>query len=199
MYVEFQRDAKYYKDTDAKLKTSVGKTLVFENPVWDDLNFDPNSSGGPAVSLPDYVMINNCVYREFTSANNQICGDGEEIPHHAKLGTDVLYYPHLHIFLKSGESAGTTGTEFTIYWELRTGSETTNGDVVLSATSADLSANSNKINLSDSTGFAGATELGGQLALTLARTGGNAGDIVVTTYGIHYPIDTIGSRYVTIK
>ncbi|MBN1226124.1 MAG: hypothetical protein JXA79_03980 [Deltaproteobacteria bacterium] len=165
--------------------------------VWEDLNFDPDTSGGPAVSLPDYVTINNVIHREFTSANNQLCGDGEEMPHKYKLSSTI--YPHIHVFLKSGEGAGTTGAAFTFYWELRQTTGTTSGSVVLTATSADLAANPHKVDVYDNTGFAGAAELGSQLTVTLARTAGDAGDVIVTTYGVHYEIDTVGSRTLTSK
>lgn len=174
-------------------------TLLFtgDATVWEDMNFDPSSSGGPAATLPDYVTINNVIHREFTSANNQICGDAEEIPHKAKLSETL--YPHLHVFLKSGESAGTTGATFTIYWELRQSTGVTSGSVPLTATSAELTNNPHKFTMYDNTGIAGAAELGAQLALTLARTGGNAGDVVVTTYGIHYTVDMSGSRQIATK
>ncbi len=167
--------------------------------VFDDLNFEPSSSGGPAATLPDYVTINNVIHREFTSANNQICGDGQELPHKYKLSS--VLYPHVHVFLKSGESAGTTGVTFTLYWELRQSTGTTSGSVTLAATSAELgtTAGANKFSIYDATGFAGAAELGGQLSLKLARTAGDAGDVVVTTYGVHYEIDSIGSNTLTTK
>lgn len=199
----------YYNGTDGYLKTDevaasdlhlttgVAKTLVYDTAVYEDLNFDPSSSGGAAVTLPDYVTINNCIYREFTSANNQLCGDGEELPHSYKLSSTL--FPHVHCFLKSGESAGTTGVTFTLYWALRQAGGVTSGTVTLSATSTELTNNANKFNINDATGFAGASELGGQLSLTLARTGGNAGDVVVTSYGVHYAIDTPGSRTSSTK
>ena len=160
--------------------------------VWDDLNFDPDESGGPTVTLPDYVTINNVIHREFTSANNQLCGAARELPHEYKLSSTM--YPHIHVFLKAGESAGTTGVTFTFYWELRQTTGVTSGNVSLSATSAQLTANSSLFTIHDGTGFAGSAELGSQLAVTIARTAGDAGDVVVTTYGIHYEIDTVGSR-----
>lgn len=163
---------------------------------WEDLNFAPSSSGGPAVTLPDYVTINNVVHREFTSANNQICGDVQELPHSYKLSSQL--YPHIHIFLKSGESAGTTGVTFTLYWELRQGTGVTSGNLTLSATSAQLTANPTKYTISGAA-FNGSAELGGQLALTLARTAGDAGDVIVTTYGIHYTTDSPGSTLITTK
>ena len=174
-------------------------TLNGTASVIDALNFDPGSSGGPAATLPDYVTINNVIHREFTSANNQLCGDGEELPHAYKLSSTI--YPHVHIFLKSGESAGTTGVTFTLYWELRQSTGTTSGSVTLAATSAQLgtTAGANKLDIYDATGFAGAAEMGAQLALKLARTGGDAGDVVVTTYGVHYEIDSIGSNTATSK
>lgn len=174
-------------------------TLVGTATVWEDLNFDPSSSGGPPVTLPDYVDINNVIHREFTSANNQLCGDGEELPHAYKLSSTL--YPHVHIFLKGGESVGTTGVTFTLYWELRQSTGTTSGSVVLSATSAQLgtTAGANKLDIYDVTGFAGSAELGGQLTLKLARTAGDAGDIVVLTYGVHYEKDSIGSNETAVK
>jgi hypothetical protein len=155
-------------------------TLNGTATVWEDLNFSPNNSGGPAVTIPDYVTINNVVHREFTSANNQLCGSSQELPHHYKLSSQI--YPHAHI-----------------YWELRQGAGTTSGSVVLSATSAELTGNGHKINVSDVTGFAGAAELGAQLTVKIARTGGNAGDVIVTTYGVHYERDSNGSKQMTTK
>lgn len=173
------------------------KHLPYSPPYYEDLNFDPSSSGGAAVTLPDYVTINNVTYREFTSANVDRCGDGEEMPHKYQLGSQI--FPHVHIFLKSGESAGTTGVTFTLYWSLRQTTGVTSGSVSLSATSAELTNNPNKFNIYDDTGFAGADELGAQLSITLARTGGNAGDVIVTTYGIHYAVDLPGSRTASSK
>lgn len=174
-------------------------TMLGTATVFDDLNFDPTSSGGPTVTIPDYVEINNVIHREFTSANNQLCGGGEELPHSYKLSSTL--YPHLHLFLKNGESAGTTGVTFTFYWELRQSTGTTSGSVTLSATSAQLAttAGANVYTVYDNTGFAGSAELGGQLMVKIARTAGDAGDIVVTTYGVHYEKDTVGSKTVASK
>jgi len=178
-------------ETDGTIKFK-GSATVFE-----DLNFAPIKSGGPAATRPDDVTINNCFYKEFTSANNQNCGDQQELPHHYKLSS--VLYGHGHCFLKSGESVGTTGVTFTVYWELRGDAATTSGSFTLSATSAQLTASPNKLNMFAAAGFAGSDTLGSQLALTLARTGGNAGDVIVTTYGVHYELDTNGSRTITTK
>ena len=184
--------------SDLHFITGTGKTLVLDNEVYEDLNFDPSSSGGPAVSLPDFVVINGVIHREFTSANNQLCGSGQEIPHHYKLSTQI--YPHCHVFLRSGQAVGTTGATFTMYWEMReTDGTLTSGNVPLTATSANLTAYPVKLDIYDSTGFAGADTIGAQLYLTIARTAGNAGDTVLLTYGVHYAIDTMGSRTISSK
>jgi len=185
--------------SDLKIITGTAKTLELGTAVWEDLNFDPDRSGGAVATRPAEVLINNVFHSEFDSGNNQLCGGVEELPHKYKLSSTL--FPHIHIFLKSGESAGTTGVTFTIYWELRQSTGTTSGSVPLAATSAELgtTAGANKFNINDATGFNGASELGAQLALTLARTGGNAGDVICTTYGVHFQIDTIGSRQITAK
>ena len=165
--------------------------------VFDDLNFSPDSSGGNPTTLPDYVIIDNVIYSEFTSSNNQLCGSGEEVPHAYKLGG--LISNHMHGFLKSGESAGTTGVEFTIYYSLReTDGTLTTGSDVFTATSAELAANPVKFNFYGATPYS-ANTVGAQLHLTLVRTGGDAGDVVVTTYGCHYEIDMLGSREILVK
>jgi hypothetical protein len=185
--------------SDLQITTGAAKTLLLNTPVYDDLNFDPDRSGGPVATQPDSVTINNVFHREFTSANNQLCGAVQELPHGYKLSSTL--YPHVHIFLKASETVGTTGVTFTLYWELRQSTGTTSGSVPLAATSAQLgtTAGANKLDIYDATGFAGSAELGAQLAVTIARTAGDAGDVVVTTYGVHYAIDTIGSRQLTAK
>jgi hypothetical protein len=183
---------------DVNLNCGTDKTLVLTETVWEDLNFDPSRSGGPAATRPDEVTINNVFHKEFSSANNQLCGASQELPHEYKLSSALA--PHCHIFLKSGESSGTTGVTFTVYWELRQSTGTTSGSVTLSATSVELAstAGGNKLSIYDAT-FAGSAELGAQLSLVISRTAGDAGDVIVTTYGVHYEIDTMGSRQSTAK
>ena len=183
--------------SDLTIDCGTAKTVVLEVVVWEDLNFDPTRSGGAAATRPPEVRINNVLHGEFDNGNDQFCGCSEEYPHKGKLSATL--YPHLHAFLKSGEDEGTTGVTFTIYWELRTPTATTSGSVPLTITSAQLLANPHGFFIQDATGFAGPTVLGGQLALTIERTGGDADDVVVTTYGVHFPIDTIGSRTISTK
>ena len=38
-----------------------------------------------------------------------------------------------------------------------------------------------------------------ELSVSIARTAGNAGNVVVTTFGVHYEIDSIGSKEITTK
>jgi hypothetical protein len=183
--------------SDLKLTCGVAKTLELQTAVWEDLNFDPARQGVAAANWPDFVAVGDVIHVEFTSANNQYVGAGNEIPHSYKLSTTL--YPHIHIFLKSGESGGTTGVTFTFYWELRTNAGVTTGSVNLTATSAQLTANPNEFAIYDSTGFAGAAIKGAQLRVKLARTGGDAGDVIVLTYGVHFQINTIGSRTLLTK
>ena len=164
--------------------------------VWEDLNFAPTSAGGPTATKPDNVTINNVFYVEFTSSNNQKCGDAKEIPHKYKLGS--ILHPHMHVFLKAGESAGATGVTFTLYYSLRTLTGTVTGNVTMTATSAQLSASGHKVDI-EGAEIAGSSELGAQLTLALYRTGGNAGDVVVMTYGVHYEIDSAGSSQELVK
>ena len=185
----------YYAGNYTKIDSNGNFSFVGAATMFEDLNFSPLSAA-VGVSAPDMVTINNTLHREFTSSNNQSCGDSHELPHSYKLGSTIQ--PHLHFFLKSGESSGTTGVTFTFYWELRQTTGTTSGNVTISATSAELAANGNMLNVYGAS-FAGATTLGAQLLVTIARTAGDAGDVVVTTFGVHYEIDSIGSKEITTK
>jgi hypothetical protein len=181
---------------DTAVMDSSGLQLYGGAVDWEDLNFDPTASGGPVATRPDPVMIDSVSYVEFTSANNQHCGDTKELPHSSVLGDSL--YPHAHIFLKSGESEGTTGVTFTVCWQLRTEGATTRGQFTMSATSAELAADGNEVFISGPAFYRG-TALGGQLAVHLYRTAGDAEDVIVTTYGVHYPVDRLGSNAITTK
>lgn len=165
--------------------------------VWEDLNFDPSAHGGPAAFEPDYVAVGNVGYHEFTSHNNQYAIGHREIPHSCKLGS--LAYAHAHIFLKSGETAGTTGVTFTLYWELRENGATTNGTRTLSATSAELTADPHKVDIYSTDPIQIPNSLGSQLAIKIMRSDGNAGDIILMGYGIHYEADSVGSSLILSK
>ena len=80
--------------TDYTRITDDGVELYGKATMWEDLNFAVVRSGGPTATRPDDVTINNVYYKEFTSANNQTCGDAQEVPHNAKLS--ATFYPHLH-------------------------------------------------------------------------------------------------------
>jgi hypothetical protein len=84
---------------------------------------------------------------------------------------------------------------------LRQANAVTSGSVNLTATNAQLNtvAGANKLDIYYSTGFAGPSELDAQLSLKIERIAGDAGDIIVTTYGVHYEVDTVGSRQITVK
>lgn len=184
--------------SDLHITTWTAKTIVYDTPVWEDLNFAVVRSWWPVATRPDDVTINNCYYKEFTSANNQTCWDAQEIYHQAMLWRSL--YPHAHIFLKSGESSWTTWVTFTIYWELRQSTWVTNWSVTVSATSAELASTEwwYILTLYDSS-FTWPTELWAQLAMRLDRTWWDAGDVIVTTYWVHYEIDTPWSRTISSK
>lgn len=164
--------------------------------TYEDLNFSPLLSVSNATA-PDKVTINGVYHVEFTVNNNQSCGACQEIYHSALLSQTLK--PHYHCFLKASESAGTTGATFTLYWELRQTTGTTSGSVALQVTSAQLTGNAHKIDIYDPTGFAGPAELGAQLTMVIARTAGNAGKVIVTTYGVHVEKNKLGSSTATAE
>ena len=86
-----------------------------------------------------------------------------------------------------------------MYWELRENGATTNGTLTMSATSAELAADGHKVDIFNVTPIAIPSSLGAQLAVKMARTAGNAGDVILLPYGIHYESDSVGSSQMLNK
>ena len=187
------------EDADTMKIVNKKTRLVGTSIMWEDLNFAVIRSGGPVETRPDDVTIDNIYYKEFTSLNNQTCGDEQEIPHSACLATPL--YPHAHGFLKAGESSGTTGATFRLYYQIRTSTNTIQGYFDFTKTSAELAANPRIVDFygSASDTIKSPGTLGAQLGMRIGRIAGNAGDIIITTYGVHYAVDGFGSSSVTTK
>ena len=201
---EFIRQKSYIdssiRELSNKLKTEIESIKKRTRDGHEDLSFDPTKSGGPPSQKPDDVTIDNVFYKEFTSSNNQCCGDTGVIPHSFLLGEKL--YPHINCFLKDGESAGTTGVTFRIYWCIRNSTDKQDGYFDLTASSQELTDNAYNLDIFDSETYIPETkivEMSSKLSLSIHRTGGDAGDIIVTTYGVYYKKDSYGSRTILEK
>lgn len=178
-----------------KLNLAQGIRLLEDATVWEDLNFAVLKSGLGVANNPAIVAVGNVYHKSF-STNNYV-NDGQEIPHNAKTSTTAQW--HYHAFIEPGKSVGTTGAEFTLYWEHRNSGTTTTGTVTGTITSAQLttSASGGKIDVNMGTPIS--IEWSGQMVCVFKRTGGDAGEVIVTTYGLHHEVDGNGSDLIASK
>jgi hypothetical protein len=187
-----------YDETETEiiqLNEAQGLRLLGGATTWEDLNFSVDNSQRGVANQPTLVTVGNVIHSSF--ATNDYVFDGQEIPHKAKTSTTAQW--HFHAFIEPGQSVGTTGAEFTLYWEHRKGTTTTTGTVTGTITSAQLTTSSSggKIDIDMSSPIS--IEWGGQMTCYFKRTGGNAGRVIVTTYGLHHEVDGTGSDTIASK
>ncbi len=185
--------------TDLTITTGTEKTLVLATPVYDDIIIQAmNLRGGG--TPPDYVAFQDSIYgSSFKNTSTDIVYGSFEIPHTYKEGTDLEV--HLHwspsttntgrcdwvMKYTFANMAGTFGSEETITFQ-QAGSGTANKHQYVSG----------NVKISGTTKSIG---IGATVAFALSRPTGDAftGDAFLHSVGVHYEIDTMGSRQIGTK
>jgi hypothetical protein len=178
-------------------------TLEFNGAatVWDDVNIGGVVLGGPPATHPDIVLI-----QDSTGTSTGVYGlafaIGEngsgfiEVPHAAKVGANVQVHIHW-----TGNAAP-TGTDY-VRWSL-TYFFVGEGETIPAGTTIEVeTAYDTQYKRVTSNFAAFAADPMDQLGFTVSRitaTGdAYAGDAIALTIGVHYEIDTVGSRQITTK
>ena len=186
-------------EADGTLKMN-GNATVFR-----DINLGGLALGGPAASLPtevkflDKLGADTGIYTYGFAIGEQVAGV-LELQHDYKEGSDIT--PHVHW---QGITAPGGGTD-NVKWELtyttaRDGSTLSAVTVIVKESAITTQYSSNR---SDFTAITGTSfKIGDQLIFMLKRIAASAddyaGDALLETFGIHYEIDTIGSRSIVTK
>lgn len=177
-------------------------TLVFYDTatVWEDANLGVISLQSPAtapgiVEFLDGEGASTGVYGRGFAVTESLSGC-IEIPHAAKAGSDVQFHVHW-----TGNAAP-SGTDY-VRWKLIYFS-VADGELTPSATSVEFeTAFDTQYERMTSAVTLSIPEPMDQFCFTLARitaTGdAYAGDAVAMTIGLHYEVDTLGSRTITTK
>ena len=170
--------------------------------VWKDINIGANNLGFPAAGSPDLVSWNATgieVPAFDGGASTEYLNGAFEVQHDYKEGSDMQ--PHLHW-------APTTADAGNVVWQLEFivisgASVIDSGTLTVTSAATGTAWEEVKINFGDVIDGATMT-IADQILFRLFRDPGDASDTyahdaVVLTVGVHYEIDTLGSRQITTK
>jgi len=179
--------------TDLTVTTGAVKTLVLGTTVYDDIIIQAANLRPSGTTPPTFTVFKDSIYAiQFTNAQTDIVYGSFEIPHTYKEGTDLEV--HLHW---SPDSTNTGNCVFNFAYTIAN----MNGTFGAEATKTFTQAGSGTINkhqyVSNNTNIDGsALYIGGIIVFALSRPTGDAftGNAFLHSIGVHYEIDTMGSR-----
>jgi len=170
--------------------------VVLRNAEYDDINFDVLSlkPGNPAPTFAGVLAAGGLKGYHF-SDGDEVHSD-REILHRYKEDSDIILHVH---FRPIDNNAGTVifGVEFV--WDNKTADGPSASQII--TVEANVSGTAWKPDAVAFAPIAGAgKKIGSHITTRFFRQGGSYGSAVwVQSYGIHYAIDTHGSRQVTVK
>jgi hypothetical protein len=183
--------------TDLTITTGAEKTLVLSSPVYDDIIIQAfNLRGG--ISPPTYDTFAGNVYgAKFINGQSDIVYGSFEIPHTYKEGTDLEL--HLHW---SPNSTNTGNCVWTMYYTWAAMGGTFSSEVTKTFTQAGSGVINKHQYVSANSVMSGVgVGIGTIVAFALTRPTGDAftGDAFLHSIGVHYQIDSLGSRQMAVK
>ena len=189
---------------DTRITCGANYTLLLSPVVWNDINMSLVTAKVPAANFPTWTAF-------LANLNSYTFAVGDyadiataEILHDYKEGTDLGL--HIHI-VTNGLEVGATKAQYTIYYSWGDMNEAMSAQASLTAELTIPANTPDKTHLFlDMGDIAGATyKIGSLLKMRVTRIAKSAGganpaaDPFVEQVGIHYQIDTIGSRQELVK
>lgn len=190
--------------TDLHIACGTDKTIVLDETVWDDIQFQIATGKVPAVNFPTWETFTTNTSEYSFAVNDYIALGANEMAHWWKEGTSAAM--HIHVTTKAANTSGADRfAKFTIYIAY--------ADVNAVWTETSLSAELTIANgtaalthklLSMGTLTLTGIKIGTQVKITVKRiaaTGGTeyASNIFITQVGAHAEKDTMGSRSIGTK
>jgi hypothetical protein len=191
---------------DLTITTGAAKTLVLGTGVYKDINMAGYLLAKPASSAPGVDTFRSTggvdtTIETYAFAIGELVHGGFELQHDYKEGTDLVFHVHWQ-----GIAAPGGGTD-NVQWRLNY--IVARDGVTLAAATAidspDVAIDTQyRCYRSDFADIVGTTfKIGDQFMFTLTRVAAvsddYAGDCLIETAGIHYQVDTLGSRAATTK
>lgn len=191
--------------TDLTITTGAAKTLVLGTAVYKDINMAGALLGKPSVSAPGTDTFRTSAGTDtgietYAFAIGEKVYGGFELQHDYKEGTDLVFHVHYQII---DAPTGTDNVQFRLtYVVLRDGVTLTTVTTIDTADCAvDTRYRAYRCDFGAITGTN--YKIGDQFMFTLERVASDGdaftGDTLIETAGIHYQVDTLGSRTIGTK
>lgn len=191
--------------SDLNIDCGTDKTIVLEETVWDDIQFNIETGRTASSNAPDWdatFTANTGCYK--FDIDDYIDLGTNEMMHNWKEGTGVYF--HVHTALDGANASGSSQyAKFIIYVAYaKDGAVYTETnkeiEIEIPTGTADLTHLFGQASALSMTGLTIGTQMNIRLKRIAATTGTEyPNHIFVTQTGIHYEIDTLGSRQIGIK
>ena len=191
--------------TDLTITTGAAKTLVLATPVYKDINIAGILLTKPAASVPTVVNFvdknaaDTGIPTYGFAIGEKIAG-GFEMQHDYKEATDIVFHVH---WQGIAAPSGTDNVQWRLTYIFFRDNVVLEPAVIIDSpdTAIDTQYKSYR---SDFAAISGASlKIGDQFMFVLERVAATgdvyAGDALIETAGIHYLVDTIGSRAIATK
>jgi len=195
------------RDDVTPFKTTTGETLRLDVPVYDDVNFALAGAKLPPSNTPTWRTDFDTHLGAYTFAVNDYADMGTiEIPHTYKEGTDLLL--HIHLASRVANDATARKVKYTAWYSYGIPDSGSNQFITEQSLTAELSIaalapNKTAYFLTLGTIPGANLKIGTQVKLRLYRVAGTgtepANDPYVGQVGIHFQVDTLGSRQISAK
>lgn len=184
---------------------ATAKTLVLEVPVYKDINMAGYLLHSPASSAPGTDTFRTSTPTDtgietYAFAVDEKVHGGFELQHDYKEGTDLTFHVHFQII---DAPTGTDNVQWRLTYVILRGGVTLTSVTTIDSpdTAVDTRYKSYRTDFGAITGTS--FKIGDQFMFTLTRVAADgdafAGECLIETAGIHYQIDTLGSRQISTK
>jgi hypothetical protein len=191
--------------SDLKISCGTDKTIELQETVWKDINIAGALLSKPSSSAPDTDTFRTSAGTDtgietYAFAVGEKVHGGFELQHDYKEGTDLLFHVHYQII---DAPTGTDNVQFRLTYILQRDGVTLATVTTIDTPDCpvDTQYMAYRCDFGDITGTN--FKIGDQMMFTLERVASDgdafAGDILIETAGIHYQVDTLGSRQIGIK
>lgn len=187
---------KYLLPNGQNLEVRSGKYLEAKEGMWSDLNVGTGALTKAASQQPDLISLDatNVKVYAFASGSTEEVHGGVELQHNYKENTDLL--PHAHVLPTTGGSGDVKiGLDYDI--SIRKQSSSISGTLTGTTSMPETAWDSTFCDFGKIDGSS--LIVGSQINFRFYRLGGDASDtygddIALQTFGVHYQINTFGSR-----
>jgi len=204
--VETYASNKVIRDDVTPFKATTGETFRLETPVYDDINVAIASGTQPASNAPTWTAF-TANTNSYTFAIDDYKDMATiEIPHSYKEGTNLEV--HLHLATNGLNNATARKVKYTVFFTYGIPDNGANVFTVESSLTAELTIPANQADksvyyLSLGTITGTSIKIGTQLKMRIKRIAGTGTEPINNPFleqvGVHFQVDTIGSRTISAK